>query len=214
VQEHHASHLHYDFRLEADGVLKSWAIPKGPSLDPGQKRRAVQVEDHPLANADFLGTIPAGQYGGGEVAIWDRGTYDDLSADGSLARGIEAGRVEFALHGEKLRGRFSLVRMKGRGGDKPQWLLIKSRDEFARPESKASPKKPRAAVVEPTGEPPPEFRDWTHTDKVIDPDSGPTKGDVLAYYERMANRLLPFLRGRPATLERLPDGLGAGKPRF
>src|SRR5437588_5892212 len=140
VQEHHASRLHYDFRLEADGVLKSWAVPKQPSPDPSQKRRAVHVEDPPVSYANFAGTIPEGQYGAGTVRIWDKGTYENLLAEKpeprTVAEGIEAGRLEFALHGRKLRGRFALIRMQGRGGrGKDNWLLIKMKDEFARPEA-------------------------------------------------------------------------------
>src|SRR5215831_14081774 len=119
VQEHHASRLHYDFRLEAEGVLKSWAVPKEPSMDPAQKRLAVRVEDHPLAYARFEGTIPEGHYGAGTVSVWDHGTYDNLLAgqvpSRAVTQGIEASRLEFVLHGEKLRGRFTLVRMKGKG---------------------------------------------------------------------------------------------------
>src|SRR5207245_1002529 len=118
VQRHDASHLHYDFRLEADSVLKSWAIPKEPSMDPAQKRLAIHVEDHPLAYADFKGTIPEGQYGAGTVTIWDKGTYENLMADKPVARtiseGIDDGRLEVALYGRKLRGKFALVRMQAR----------------------------------------------------------------------------------------------------
>lgn len=133
VQEHHASRLHYDFRLEAEGVLKSWAVPKGPSMDPAHKRLAVQVEDHPLAYATFTGTIPEGQYGAGTVTIWDQGTYDNMLADQTVTEGIAAGRLQFALHGKKLQGQFTLIRMRGKGRGPEHWLLIKMHDAFARP---------------------------------------------------------------------------------
>ena len=141
VQEHHARRLHYDFRLEVDGVLKSWAVPKGPSTDPAHKRLAVQVEDHPLAYATFAGTIPAGQYGAGTVAIWDQGTYANVLADQpipqTVAEGIAAGHLEVALYGTKLQGQFALIRMHGTGRGQAQWLLIKRHDAFARPAPRA-----------------------------------------------------------------------------
>jgi len=222
VQEHHASHLHYDFRLEADGVLKSWAVPKGPSLDPKQKRLAVRVEDHPLSYAGFSGAIPEGHYGAGTVNIWDHGTYDNLTPGRDVTGALSAGRLEFALHGDKLNGRFALVRMRGRRGGKEQWLLIKERDPFARAETEnAAPAPPRpgkrsaaAPAVEAATAEPPDGVTVTHPDKVLYPDSGITKGEVFGYYRRVAPRLLPFLRDRPMTLERLPDGLGDDKPHF
>lgn len=130
VQKHAASHLHYDLRLEIDGVLKSWAVPKGPSLDPRDKRLAIQVEDHPLSYADFEGMIPAGQYGAGAVIIWDKGTWTPLRGLDDYQRG----RLTFQLHGEKLRGAFTLVRM-GSDSSNKNWLLMKQSDEFARSES-------------------------------------------------------------------------------
>ncbi|HWB84139.1 MAG TPA: DNA polymerase ligase N-terminal domain-containing protein [Bryobacteraceae bacterium] len=132
VQRHDASHLHYDFRLEVGGVLKSWAIPKGPTLDPSVKRFAAHVEDHPVDYGDFEGNIPAGNYGAGSVMLWDRGTFDllgDAPAEEQLARGD----FKFRLHGEKLKGEFAIVLMKGRGKGK-DWLLLKKRDSFAEPD--------------------------------------------------------------------------------
>ncbi len=129
IQKHQASHLHYDFRLEWRGVLLSWAIPKGPALDPSVKRLAAQVEDHPLEYGGFEGVIAAGEYGGGTVMLWDRGTWtpDDPDVDASL----EKGELKFSLAGEKLRGSWVLVRTRLGRSDKPQWLLIKHRDRFA-----------------------------------------------------------------------------------
>jgi len=132
VQKHAATRLHYDFRLGWKGVLKSWAVAKGPSYYPGDKRLAVQVEDHPMDYKDFEGTIPKGQYGGGTVMVWDRGSWEP---HGDVDRGLEEGHLKFELHGSKLKGAWALVRMNGRAGgsQKSNWLLIKEHDEFERP---------------------------------------------------------------------------------
>ena len=140
IQKHAASRLHYDFRLELDGVFKSWAVTRGPSLDPKEKRLAVEVEDHPLAYGDFEGTIAAGQYGGGTVMIWDRG-YWTPEGDESPEHALKKGTLKFKLDGEKLHGSWVLVRMKRdrNGGKRTNWLLIKHRDEFAREDSDDAP---------------------------------------------------------------------------
>jgi bifunctional non-homologous end joining protein LigD len=133
IQKHDATRLHYDLRLELDGVLKSWAVTRGPSLVPGQKRLAVHVEDHPLEYGDFEGVIPEGEYGGGAVIVWDRGRWTPL---GDAAQSLAKGHLEFELHGEKLNGRWRLVRMAAKPGEKREnWLLIKSEDEAARSRS-------------------------------------------------------------------------------
>src|SRR5882757_4147420 len=129
VQKHAASHLHYDLRLELDGVFKSWAVTKGPSLDPHDKRLAVEVEDHPLDYGDFEGIIPKGQYGGGTVMVWDRGHWDCEDPGRAYAKG----KLDFTMEGEKLHGGWILTRMRKREGEKrTNWLLIKHRDAFAR----------------------------------------------------------------------------------
>jgi bifunctional non-homologous end joining protein LigD len=128
VHEHHASHLHYDFRLEIAGVLKSWAIPKGPSMNPTEKRLAVMVEDHPLEYGDFEGIIPEGQYGAGLVLIWDSGEF---KPEGDLENSLAKGKLVFTLNGKKLKGSFSLVLMKGRGSGN-DWLFIKRKDSFVK----------------------------------------------------------------------------------
>ena len=131
VQKHAARRLHYDFRLELDGVLKSWAVARGPSLVPGEKRLAVHTEDHPLEYADFEGVIPAGAYGAGTVLLWDRGRW---IPDGDPQAGYQAGRLGFRLEGDKLRGAWRLVRMRGKPHERQEsWLLIKADDAAARP---------------------------------------------------------------------------------
>jgi len=126
VHEHHASRLHYDFRLEIAGVLKSWAIPKGPSMNPSDKRLAVMVDDHPLEYGEFEGIIPQGHYGAGPVFIWDSGEFQP---EGDPGVALNKGRMSFTLKGKKLKGSFSLILMKGRGSGK-DWLLIKGLDSF------------------------------------------------------------------------------------
>ena len=136
IQRHAASRLHYDFRLEMEGVLKSWAVPKGPSLNPADKRLAMMVEDHPYDYRTFEGTIPEGNYGAGEVEIWDEGTYEALQKDSRkkdeaiLLKELKDGSLKFVLHGKKLKGEFALVKMKS-DDEGNAWLLIKHKDEFA-----------------------------------------------------------------------------------
>lgn len=182
VQEHHARRLHFDLRLEAGGVLKSWAVPKEPSMDPSIKRLAIQVEDHPYAYKDFEGVIPEG-YGAGTVKIWDRGTYDIDAASAKesekmLLQGLKKGSVHFSLHGKKLKGDFSLVRLKR--GKENSWLLIK------KAESQFS---------------------FSNLDKVYWPDENITKGDLLRYYASVSKWILPHLHERPESLKRFPNGI-------
>src|SRR5687767_5896498 len=137
IQQHSARRLHYDFRLECDGVLKSWAVPKGPSLDPADKRLAVRTEDHPFDYASFEGVIPAGQYGAGEVIVWDCGVYspdedgpwfhDRAEAERRVLAGLEKGKLSLLLRGEKVKGSYALVRTS----DRKSWLLLKHKDRFA-----------------------------------------------------------------------------------
>ena len=136
IQKHDASRLHYDFRLEMEGVLKSWAVPKGPSTDPATKRLAMMVEDHPYDYKDFEGIIPEGNYGAGTVIVWDQGTYEPIepikgkkAQEKHLLEQLEAGSVKIIMHGKKMKGEYALVRTKGR--EENAWLLIKHRDEYA-----------------------------------------------------------------------------------
>ena len=132
VHEHHASRLHFDFRLEMDGVLKSWAVPKGPSMNPADKRLAVMVDDHTLEYGGFEGVIPKGRYGGGEVVIWDRGTYEVLDGADPAAH-LKGGSLKFVLRGTRLNGAFAMVKLKGPRTSGKEWLLMKKADQDADP---------------------------------------------------------------------------------
>ncbi|HEX8113865.1 MAG TPA: non-homologous end-joining DNA ligase, partial [Kofleriaceae bacterium] len=271
IQQHAARRMHYDFRLELDGVLLSWSVPKGPSLSPRDRRLAVRTEDHPLDYADFEGVIPQGEYGGGAVVVWDRGTWQP---EGDARDGMAQGKLTFALHGEKLHGRWHLVRT--RGGERGEnWLLFKGRDDAAsdridivasQPASVVSgrtveeiaaapdrvwhsnkvaeptvaarraariaasrPKRPSPdtgreierdvdrrnvhALVEqlPLGFP------LSNLDKVLYPDQGITKGELIAYLAVVADHALPHIANRPLTLVRCPEGIahrGRGRTCF
>jgi bifunctional non-homologous end joining protein LigD len=229
VQKHAARRLHYDFRLELDGVLLSWAVPKGPSLEPGVRRLAARTEDHPLEYAGFEGVIPADEYGGGSVVVWDRGTWEP---EGDPREAMKKGRLTFTLSGEKLRGRWHLVRT-GKERGKEQWLLFKGKDEAARVGSDIVAERPESVVTGRTIEQVAEDKDrvWhsnrgentgelmelvkqlpskvplTNLDKVLYPDLGLTKGAIIAYLAVVADWMLPHLAGRPLTLVRNPDGI-------
>src|SRR5688572_5401951 len=145
IQKHAARNLHYDFRLELDGVLKSWAVPKGPSLVPTERRMAAQVEDHPLEYGGFEGVIPKGEYGGGSVVVWDRGTWEPI---GDPRAGMRQGKLKFRLHGEKLQGEWVLVRTGGPADDgKEHWFLIKRDDEHADPSRDIVAEQPQSVVT-------------------------------------------------------------------
>ena len=206
VQEHAARRLHYDLRLEVGGVLKAWAVPKGPSTNPREKRLAIMVEDHPYDYQFFEGVIPEG-YGAGTVKIWDKGTYhvEDYSPSESeklMKQGLKNGEVHFILEGKKLRGEFALVKFSGRGKDN-EWLLIKKKDKGEKKEkqvkSKGSDKSTFAVGKQKV--------DLKNLDKIFWPKEKITKGELIEYYIKVAPYLLPYLKDRPQTMVRFPDGI-------
>jgi len=237
VQMHRASHLHFDFRLEAGGTLKSWAVPKGPSMDPADKRLAMRVEDHPLDYAGFEGQIPVGNYGAGQVIVWDTGTYGLFEGE-DPAREIERGSVKLVMHGKKLRGNFALVKIRARDGSHNAWLLIKEADKFAKPGE--TRRDDRSVLTKRTLDDvadDPRAKTWPSNraasgskpklagriaaararlpatvvikrpEKVLFPKDRYTKADLAAYYEAVAETMLPYLAGRPLSLQRYPDGI-------
>ncbi len=237
IQKHAARRLHYDFRLELDGVLLSWSVPKGPSLSPKDRRLAVRTEDHPLDYASFEGIIPAGQYGGGTVVVWDRGTWE---CEGDEREGVKKGRLTFKLHGEKLQGRWHLVRTRPNGKSE-EWLLFKGKDDAANEQAEITEKRPESVIsgrtVEQIAESPgavwksnraqpvtkhkpaanqnelmtlvgqlPLGFKLSSLDKVLYPEQGITKGQLVAYLAVVADWMLPHVANRPLTLVRCPEG--------
>lgn len=221
VQHHIASRDHYDFRLEWEGTLKSWAVPKGPSYNPADKRLAVQVEDHPIAYRNFEGTIPKGEYGGGVVMLWDEGEWTPLE---DAAEGFARGSLKFTLDGTRLRGKWALVRMKPRAGEKNvNWLLIKEKDDFAnafdiaqfvtsvrtgRTMAEIEKKQEKDEETMPSNASQ-EIDDIriTSPDKVLFEDTNITKGDVARYYQQIAPRMMPYLQDRVISVVRCPKGI-------
>ena len=246
VQRHDASRLHFDFRLQMDGVLKSWAVPKGPSMNAADKRLAVQVEDHPVSYINFSGTIPEGNYGAGEVEVWDKGVYapvdekgNDIS-DKQAAAWLKKGELKFRLAGKKLNGEFVLVQLKN---DPKNWLLIKHKDSYAvkevynpdkgrtgKPAKKIAAPKTIAAVAKksPVKKTTPvkaadssanetvkektvklgsHTLQLTNLTKIYWPKESITKGALINYYNTMAPVILPYLKNRPLSLKRNPNGI-------
>ena len=205
VQHHKARKDHYDFRLEWGGVLKSWAVPKGPSYNPKNKRLAVMVEDHPLSYRDFEGVIPKGEYGAGVVMLWDYGTWELV--DGKRLD-LKNGLIKFKLHGKRLKGLWTLVLMSDNN-----WLLIKDQDEYHLYDdilefnTSIKSGKTMEEIKENNGV------ELTNPDKVIFKNPKVTKKDIFDYYEIVSERMLPFLKNRLISTIRLPDGYG-GKPFY
>ncbi|MBS1741875.1 MAG: non-homologous end-joining DNA ligase [Bacteroidetes bacterium] len=241
VQRHKATHLHYDFRLEMDGVLKSWAIPKGPSMNPGDKRLALMVEDHPYDYKDFKGIIPEG-YGAGIVEIWDKGTYCGEDEKGNAVdekatrAALKAGNLKFSLNGKKLKGSFALVKLKNNSKGN-SWLLIKHRDKYAvdtaydsekitaenspinkwlkensNGNTSANPKRKQLTAKKKIADDDPlvigkETVQLSNLSKIYWPDKKITKGMLIDYYQEIAAYILPFLKDRPQSLKRNPNGI-------
>ena len=229
IQKHEASHLHYDFRLEIGGTLRSWAVPKGPPFAHAEKKLAMQVEDHPVSYIDFEGTIPRGEYGGGTVMVWDHGTFEALTA--TPEADLDGGKLHFVLRGKKLEGEWYLVRTKRGSGN--QWLLIRGGEDMkpvsakhddtsattgrsmkqieatrAESEGKAS----AAPMTKATGKQGTLDVHGTsvpvsNLDKVLYPKAGFTKADVIKFYIDVSGALLPTLKDRPITLKRYPNGV-------
>jgi bifunctional non-homologous end joining protein LigD len=218
VQRHWARREHFDLRLELNGVMLSWAVARGPSANPADKRLAVRTENHPIAYADFEGTIPQGQYGGGTVMIWDRGEW--IAHDRDPARAVADGKLKLEFRGERLKGGYVMIRMQKRDARRQNWLLIKERDGFAEETDGDLPSEFTTSIASgrsraqisavkqaPVAKKPARRIAITHGERVVFPAAGVTKADIAAYYERVADRIWPYLKGRPLSLVRVPESV-------
>lgn len=221
IQKHAASHLHYDFRIEIDGVLVSWAVPKGPSLNPGIKRLALPTDNHPMDYATFEGVIPEGNYGAGQVIVWDNGTYENIKKiDGktlSMKQCLKRGTIEIILHGKKMRGAFALVRTHIT--EKESWLLIKIKDNYANARKNMVASDPQSVLSGKTIEDLKDEQDdpevkigkytvnITHPNKTVGSRPRVRKQELIDYYCAIAPTMLPYLKNRPLTMQRFVDGI-------
>jgi bifunctional non-homologous end joining protein LigD len=193
IQKHHASRLHYDFRLEMEGVLKSWAVPKGPSYDPTVKRLAMMTEDHPYDYAAFEGVIPAGNYGAGNVIIWDEGQWELIEPGDDPVKALKSGKLAFRLYGKKMFGEWALVKIKGRSDGKGnEWLLLKHRDQYASADVDVTEVAPRSVISDKDVDEVGGERTWESNRKASS--RAPTLADKLA-----PTRPAPAPRSRAAS---------------
>jgi bifunctional non-homologous end joining protein LigD len=189
IQKHQASHLHYDFRLEMEGVLKSWAVPKGPSYDPSVKRLAMMTEDHPYEYGSFEGVIPEGNYGAGNVIIWDNGTWEFIEPGDDPVKALKQGKLTFRMYGKKMFGEWALVRIRGRSPKGNEWLLLKHRDEYANEEVDVTEVAPRSVVSNRTVDEVDSGRVWQSNRKT--PGRAPTLAARLAKEDRGTRAISP-----------------------
>ncbi len=197
IQKHQASHLHYDFRLEMEGVLKSWAVPKGPSYSPAEKRLAMMTEDHPYEYGSFEGVIPEGNYGAGNVIIWDTGTWVFIEPGDDPVKALAGGKLTFRLEGKKMFGEWALVRIKGRSPKGNEWLLLKHRDEFASDTVDVTDVAPRSVVSNRTLEEVDASRTWESNRKVVKKSAKKPARKTAATASRRAE--VPAKRTRAAS---------------
>ena len=179
IQKHHATAMHYDFRLEMEGVLKSWAVPKGPSYDPSVKRLAMMTEDHPYDYKDFEGVIPAGNYGAGNVIIWDEGTYELTEPDDGV-KGIRQGKLAFKMYGKKMFGEWALVKIKGRSPKGNEWLLLKHRDGYASADVDVTEVAPQSVISGKTVDEIGDSKNFWQSNRPASGRGAPTLADRLA----------------------------------